>query len=281
MAKEFAQCLNSESIVDRLLDTGLEDGCYSLTMEEVKPSMSQDESRVRGQSTKAKSNRGLTGVIHETTKLWRKHHLSYDQTRYVIEQVRHELKLSRPKQRRRTVARLDWHEVERLIEAAYRRGSRYGLMVKTLFYTGARVSEFINIKVEDLHLDLEPPQIYLAVAKGQSDGFVPILPVLAQELRTHLAGRTPTYLFESNRRAPYTPRAVQLIVHDAARRAGITKQVTPHQLRASVATLLLDKGMPIDQVQRFLRHKNVATAQIYAETSLGNMGENFLKALSR
>lgn len=153
-----------------------------------------------------KDSKGSSLAEPRTTKLWRKYHLSYDQTRYVTEQVRHELKLSRPKQRRRTIARLDKYEVERLIEAAYRRGSRYGLMVKMLFYIDARVGEFVNIKVNDLHLELEPPQVYLAVAKGQSDGFVPILPVLAQELRTHLTGRTTTYLFESNRRAP-TPRA--------------------------------------------------------------------------
>jgi integrase/recombinase XerD len=194
--------------------------------------------------------------------------------------VRRELELSRPKERRRTVARLDRFEVERLIEAAYRKGSRYGLMVKTLFYTGARVSEFVNIKAPDLYLDLEPPQVYLAVAKGGSDGYVPILPTLAQELRTYLSGRKTVYLFESNRRSRYTSRAVQLIVQDAAKRAGIEKAVTPHRLRASVATLLLDAGMPIDQVQKFLRHKNVTTTQIYAETSLHNLGENYLRALS-
>ncbi len=224
---------------------------------------------------------GLNEVIRETTKLWRKHHLSYDQSRYVIERVRRELELKKPKERRRTVARLDRFEVERLIEAAYRKGSRYGLMVKMLFYTGARVSEFVNIKAADLHLDLEPPQIYIAVAKGGSDGYVPILPSLAQELRTYLSGRKTLYLFESNRRDRYSPRGVQLIVQNAAKRAEIEKVVTPHRLRASVATLLLDKGMPIDQVQKFLRHKNVTTTQIYAETSLKNLGENYLKALSK
>jgi integrase/recombinase XerD len=178
------------------------------------------------------------------------------------------------------VARLDQHEVGRLIEAAYRKGSRYGLMVKTLFYTGARVSEFINIQVVDLRLNLDPPQIYLAVAKGGSDGYVPILPALAQELRTHLHGRKAVYLFESNRHTRYTPRAVQLMVHDAAQRAGLVQHVTPHRLRASVATLLLDAGMPIDQVQKFLRHKHLSTTQIYAETSLKNLGEHYLRALS-
>jgi integrase/recombinase XerD len=170
--------------------------------------------------------------------------------------------------------------VGRLIEAAYRKGSRYGLMVKTLFYTGARVSEFINIQVVDLRLDLEPPQVYLAVAKGGSDGYVPILPALAQELRTHLSGRKAIYLFESNRHAPYTPRAVQLVVQDAAKRAGLAQRVTPHRLRASVATLLLDAGMPIDQVQKFLRHKHLSTTQLYAETSLRSLGEHYLRALS-
>ncbi|WP_194165383.1 hypothetical protein [Deinococcus terrestris] len=91
----------------------------------------------------------------ETVKLWRKHHLTYDQTKHVVEDARRALGLAAPKERRRTVDRLDREEIERLIEAAYRRASGYGLMVKTLFYTGARVSEFVNIRVTDLHLALD------------------------------------------------------------------------------------------------------------------------------
>jgi integrase/recombinase XerD len=204
----------------------------------------------------------------------------YDQSRDVVAQVRRALQLSAPRERRRTVERLDKQEVGRLIEAAYRQGSRYGLMVKTLLYTGARGSEFINIRVVDLCLDLEPPQVYLAVAQGGSDGYVPSLPALAHEFRTHLSGRKAIYLFESNRHAPSTPRAVQLVVQDAAKRAGLAQRVTPHRLRASVATLPLDAGMPIDQVPKFLRHKHLSTTQLYAETSLRNLGEHYLRALS-
>jgi integrase/recombinase XerD len=69
-------------------------------------------------------------------------------------------------------------------------------------------------------------------------------------------------------------------VHDAARRAGIDKHLTPHRLRASVATLLLDTGMPRDQVQKFLRHKRITTTQIYADTSLRGMSENYLRAFA-
>jgi integrase/recombinase XerD len=113
---------------------------------------------------------------------------------------------------------------------------------------------------------------------------VPILPALAQELRTHLNGRRTGYVFESNRCAPYTTRYVQRLVHDAARRAGIdkhlTQHLTPHRLRASVATLLLDTGMPRHQVQKFLRHKRITTTQIYADTSLRGMSENYLRAFA-
>ncbi|GAA5535184.1 tyrosine-type recombinase/integrase [Deinococcus aluminii] len=235
-----------------------------------------EAAELRGQSGKANS---LREVVRETVKLWRRHHLTYDQTKHVVEDVRRELGLAAPRERRRTVDRLDREEIERLIEAAYRRASRYGLMVKTLFYTGTRVSEFVNLRVEDLHLALDPPQVYIAHAKGGSDGYVPILPALAQELRTHLAGRRTGYLFESNRHERYTARAIQLIVKDTARRASIEKTVTPHRLRASVATILLDAGMPLDQVQKFLRHKRIATTQIYAQTSARGMGESYVRAL--
>ncbi|MBL8238647.1 MAG: tyrosine-type recombinase/integrase [Bryobacterales bacterium] len=237
-------------------------------------SSSRDE-EVRGQNQEANS---LREVARETAKLWRKHHLSYDQSKHVVEQTRRELGLEAPRERRRTVERFDRIEVERLIEAAYVHSSRYGFMVKILFYTGARVSEFVNLRVKDLHLALDPPQVYIAIAKGGSDGYVPILPALAQELRTHLGGRRKGYVFESNRSDKYTTRYVQRLVKDAAQRAGIDKNVTPHRLRASVATILLDAGMPLDQVQKFLRHKRITTTQIYAETSLQGMGENYIRA---
>lgn len=221
----------------------------------------------------------MRDIATQTTKLWRKYHLTYDQSKHVVEQTRRKLGLEAPRERRRTVERLDPGEIERLIETAYMLSSRYGFMMKMLFYTGARASEFVHIRVEDLHLALDPPQIYIAHAKGGSDGYVPILPAIAQELRTHLNGRRVGYVFESNRSDRYTTRYIQRLVHDASKRAGIDKHVTPHRLRASVATILLDAGMPLDQVQKFLRHKRITTTQIYAETSLHGMSENYVRAL--
>jgi integrase/recombinase XerD len=154
-------------------------------------------------------------------------------------------------------------------------------MIKALFLTGARVSEFVQVRIEDLHLDSDPPQIRLVHAKAGASRHVPILPSLAQELRTHLQARRRGYLFESNRHTHYAVRTVQTMVAVCAREAGIAKRVYPHLLRHSIATILLDSGqMPIDQVQKFLGHQRLSTTQIYAETSVRALGDHYLRALS-
>jgi integrase/recombinase XerD len=109
---------------------------------------------------------------------------------------------------------------------------------------------------------------------------VPILPALADELRTHLQGRQTGFLFESNRQTRYSTRTVQSIVTNCARTAGIKKRVYPQLLRHSIATILLDSGLvPIDQLQKFLGHLDLSTTQIYAETSLQALGDNYIRAL--
>ncbi|MEJ7607736.1 MAG: hypothetical protein WKF37_16050 [Bryobacteraceae bacterium] len=123
-----------------------------------KPSRTRE---LRGHTTKAQS---LTSVIQETFRLWRKHHLGYDQTKYVVEEARRRLGLEPPRPGKER-QRLDRAEIDRLIQATYRNKSKYGLMIKTLFQTGARVDEFVHIRVEDLLLGGDPPQI---TSRGRS-----------------------------------------------------------------------------------------------------------------
>jgi integrase/recombinase XerD len=73
----------------------------------------------RGQRAKTQSSEHLAEVIDETLRLWRKHHLGYDRTKYVVERVRRRLALEPPRTRNRTVERLDRGEVERLVHATY------------------------------------------------------------------------------------------------------------------------------------------------------------------
>src|SRR6266700_1343558 len=234
---------------------------------------------MRTPSAKAKSPQGLRSVINATKKLWRQHHLTYDQTRYVAKEVRHALAIERPKMRKRVVARLSREEEARLITHAYRMQGERGLLIKTLFQTGARVSEFVNLKAEDVFF--EEHMMLIAKAKGGKSRYVPILPELAQELRTHVGQRTVGYLFETNRATYYSPRRLQQIIKETAEQAQITKRVYPHLLRHSVATTLLERGMPIEQIQKFLGHSKLETTQVYAESSTEMIRESYQRALSR
>ena len=88
----------------------------------------------------------LDTVITDTLKLWRRHHLTYDQTRYVAKEVRRAMAIARPLTRQRVITRLSRVEEERLIGQAYRMPGVRGLLIKTLFQTGARVSELCTCR---------------------------------------------------------------------------------------------------------------------------------------
>ncbi len=109
---------------------------------------------MRAPSVKTKSPSSLKPLITATTKLWRKHHLTYDQARYVAKEVRKVLDVKRVKTRKRIIQRLSREEERCLIQVAYRHKGQRGLLIKTLFQTGARVSEFANIRVEDFFLGI-------------------------------------------------------------------------------------------------------------------------------
>jgi integrase/recombinase XerD len=74
---------------------------------------------------------------------------------------------------------------------------------------------------------------------------------------------------------------IQQIMKETAEQAQITKRVYPHLLRHSVATTLLERGMPIEQMQKFLGHSKLETTQLYAESSTAMMRESYQRALSR
>ncbi len=129
----------------------------------------------------------LKELINATVKLWRKSHLTYDQAGYVGKEIRRQLKIKRAAVRQTVVHRLSRDEEQKLIRQAYRETSTHGLLLKTLFLTGARVSEFVALKVGDLFFDEQ--MILIEKGKGDKSRYVPVLPELAQELKTHLGSR--------------------------------------------------------------------------------------------
>lgn len=197
----------------------------------------------------------------------------------LVKGVRRALEIERPQNRFRVIERLSAEEERRLINTAYRLSGIRGLLIKTLFQTGARVSEFVHIQVEDVYFEEE--MIQIRRGKGGKPRYVPILTELAQELQTYLRGRTKGFLFETNRHAAFSPRRIQQLVKETADLAGISKWVTPHLLRHSVATTLLEHGMPLEQIQKFLGHAKIDTTQIYAASTTAMIKKSYQQALSR
>jgi integrase/recombinase XerD len=203
--------------------------------------------KLRGQKAIPHS---LDEVIRDTFRLWRKYHLGYDQTKYVVERVRRRLTLQSPHTRSRTVARLEQSEVQRLIQTTYRSRSKYGLMIKTLFQTGARVDEFVHIRVEDLFLDGDHPRF---TSSTRSAGPIVMCRYCRRwRMNFALISKADSYLRATDRRL-FDPHGA-IDRNDLRSPAGIKKRVYPHLLRHSIATILLDSGLvPIDQLQKLLK----------------------------
>ena len=173
--------------------------------------------------------------------------------------------------------RLSSEEQEAFLEAAYDRDGRTGLMMRVLLETGARVSAFVKVRVEDISFrDLE---IRLRETKGDKPRDVPILSSLVNELRLHVEDRETGWLFRSRQGGHYSKRRVQQIVKDVAENAGIQKRVYPHLLRHTVAQRLADEGMREELLQQFLGHEAPETTQRYYEPRRRHVKDAYEEAM--
>lgn len=135
-------------------------------------------------------------------------------------------------------------------------------LISLLYGCGLRVSEVINLKIRDI--DSKSGTISIIQAKGKKDRYVMLPQSVLPLLRDYFKMFSPsTYLFEGEEGEKYSIRSVQLIVKQAALKAKIQKLVTPHILRHSFATHLIENGTDIRYIQELLGHNSVTTTQIY------------------
>jgi integrase/recombinase XerD len=149
-------------------------------------------------------------------------------------------------------------------------------MVELLYATGLRVSELVMAEVAQANLDVG----YLRVkGKGAKQRLVPMGEGARQLLQQYVAEGRPRllkerasrYVFVSRRGGPLTRQAFWKLLRRRARRAGITQVISPHMLRHSFATHLLEGGADLRSVQVMLGHANIATTQIYTHIERGRL----------
>ncbi len=139
---------------------------------------------------------------------------------------------------------------------------KHRCIVQLLYGCGLRVSELLNLKVSDI--DSFNMLVTIRNAKGKKDRVVMLSQLLLDELRVYFKAYKPSdYLIEGQGGGMYSAKSVQTVVKTAAQKAKIRKQVTPHVLRHSFATHLLENGTDIRFIQELLGHNSIKTTEIY------------------
>lgn len=178
--------------------------------------------------------------------------------------------LSAPKTWRNLPKYLTRSQVEALLAApdATARGLRDRAMLETLYATGLRVSELVVLRLADVNLDLGFVRV---TGKGGRQRLVPLGSKAQQALREYLAdaraallnGRASPYLFVTKRGGAMTRQAFWMLLRQHGQKAGIFQKLSPHVLRHSFATHLLEGGAGLRSVQAMLGHADISTTEIY------------------
>lgn len=180
-------------------------------------------------------------------------------------------------------------EVDRLLAAPDKstpRGLRDSAMLETMYATGLRVSELVSLEVKDINFEMG----YLSVmGKGSKKRSVPMGEAALDMIKEYRAlarpklmpGKRCDSLFVTRRGESMSRQSFWKVVKLHALKAGITKDISPHSLRHSFATHLLERGADLRSVQRMLGHSDISTTQIYTHVAKSRMKEVYKKTHPR
>lgn len=187
------------------------------------------------------------------------------------------LRLRSPKVEKRTPRLLSEAEVNQLFECASKmsppRAMRDRALLEVIYATGMRVSEAINLRVSDVDLEAN---VVKCAGRGMRQRTIPLTPQAAAALRDYIEkarsdmlnnNTDADYLFVNPAGAKLTRQAVWQLTRQYAQLAGIEGELTPHTLRHSRATHMLNSGEDVRRVQEWLGHANLSTTLMYRQRS--------------
>lgn len=193
----------------------------------------------------------------------------------IIDQNPSEL-LEGPKLSRKIPSVLDIDEIDAMIQAidhSSDAGHRNRAMIETLYACGLRVSELINLKISNLFFDI---QFIKVIGKGNKERLVPINKsaikqnkIYLEEIRKKIEVKKgfEDFVFLNQRGKGISRVMVFLIIKDLAKKAGITKNISPHTFRHSFATHLYERGADLRVIQDMLGHRSITTTEIYSHVN--------------
>jgi len=166
--------------------------------------------------------------------------------------------VSIPKKQTKLPTVLTKAQIKSMIDAT--NNTKHKLIVELLYSSGLRLQELINLKHE--HIDFENHTILIKQGKGQKDR----LTIVSQKTLNRLDNNETGYVLKG-RKSKYSKKSVQSVIKQVAKKAKIKKNVTPHTLRHSFATHLLENGTDIRYIQKLLGHARLETTQVYTHVA--------------
>jgi site-specific recombinase XerD len=159
---------------------------------------------------------------------------------------------------------LSVQEVERFLNSFT--NLKHKAIFTMIYSAGLRIGELLNLKIRDI--DSDRLQIRIHQGKGQKDRYSLLSPKVLLLLREYVSEYKPKeYLFEGQYGGKYSASSIQTLMRKHKKICGIKKKATPHTLRHSFATHLLDNGTDTRFIQELLGHKHISTTQIYTHVS--------------
>lgn len=180
---------------------------------------------------------------------------------------------------------LSTQEVDKLeesIDLSKWEGHRNRAIIEVLFSCGLRVSELVNLKLSDLYIDEEFVRV---LGKGSKERLVPISKKAIRELTYWFNDRKQMkikpgeedYVFLNRRGAHLTRVMILIMIKQQAKEAGIQKTISPHTLRHSFATALLEGGADLRVIQALLGHESIGTTEIYTHIDTSTLRREILE----
>ena len=190
-----------------------------------------------------------------------------------------------PKKEKRLPRYFEYNELEELFNQPDLKtpfGQRNRLILEMLYATGVRVGELVNIKVKDIN---QTEKTILILGKGNKERMAhygeyaaEILNLYLQDGYKKLNKNKLDYLFLNNKHTKLTERGVRDILDSIIKQTNLNKHISPHMLRHSFATHLLDNGADIRVVQELLGHSSLSTTQIYTHVTTAQLVKAYKKA---
>ena len=241
----------------------------SLTTDDLKSYLGD----IFGEVTASSLHRKISAIRHFYSFLHKREHISENPA----------ATLASPRKEKYLPTCLTHEEMQKILDYPYaptEKGLRDKAIMELLYSSGLRVSELVSLRIRDVDL---AQGMLRVLGKGKKERLVPVTAQAIESIRSYLflraARKEPlSPLFLNLKGARLTTRAIEYMLEELATEAGVFRRITPHMLRHSFASHLLENGMNIRYLQSMLGHSNLSTTEIYTHLSIQELKKVYQKA---